>query len=175
MANLYIATTQRSTSVTSSIVCSFCHDNDHNLIIARGNYLEIYSFDSNGLVLIKSFPLYGKITKIQKYRPNSLKKDLVFVLTAKHNFIIIGWDESKQQLNVHTTGSLNDNCGKEVEDGHILFIDPDNRMIGIIVKEGQMKVFKMIIKMSMNLIINASIVLPRHCQLIIPALKKHLI
>lgn len=140
MAYIYAASTQRATSVTSSIVCSFTSPTDRNLLLGKGNILDIYNCSSEELTLVKSLPLYGKISKIDKYRPSGSTKDYVFILTAKLQFCVLSWDASANQPTVRVTGNMNDRSGKAIENGNMLFVDPDNRMIGVMVFEGQIKV-----------------------------------
>jgi DNA damage-binding protein 1 len=140
MAYLYLATTQRATSVTASTVCSFTDANDRNLILARGSHVEVFTITSEGLSLVRSIAFYGRITKLEAYRPSNQNKDVLFILTAKLNFCVLVWDSTTNQPVFRATGSLNDRTGKPVENGHLSFIDPENRMVGVMVLEGQVKV-----------------------------------
>lgn len=143
MAYLYIATSQKPTSVTASVECNFTGPFDQNLIVARGNNLEIQTLRADGLFLEKSISLFGRVACIESYRLNGASQDLLFILTQKKHYCVLGWDSASSSPIVRIAGNLKDRFGKDCEMGYRVFIDPDNRMIGILIHEGQLKIFPM--------------------------------
>ena len=140
MAYLYVATTKKPTVVSNSIVCSLTSLQDRNLAIARGNQLEIHTLTSNGITPEKSFTLNGRITSLKKFRYGGSGQDVLFILTAKKHFTVLAWDNQTKNPIVKATGNLKDRPGCDLEFGHFVLIDPENRMIAVLVHEGQLKV-----------------------------------
>jgi DNA damage-binding protein 1 len=84
--------------------------------------------------------LYGRITTLQFYRPKNHPQDVLFVLTEKKHFSILGYDAVNKGIATWATGDVRDKIGKELEMGPVGMIDPDNRMIGMLLIEGLLKV-----------------------------------
>lgn len=140
MSYLYLTTSQKATAVTTSIVCNFTGPTDRNLIVAKGNVLELSTLKSDAIVAEKSIPLFGKIVAVEAYRVPTSLQDLLFVLTQKKHFCVIAWDSVMMKPAIKATGNLRDRSGKDSESGYRVFIDPGSRMIGVMVYEGQIKV-----------------------------------
>lgn len=156
MSNLYVATTHRSSAVSSALVASFTAPNESNLIVTRGNVIDVLVMSPEGLQTLSSISIFGNIVKLDKYRSNACGTDSLFVLTGKHQFIILVWEVSSivggGKIIVKATGNLNDSSsgiilGKESENGPMVFVDPESRMIGVLVHEGQIKVWLSILSL----------------------------
>jgi hypothetical protein len=113
MAYLYVSTTQKPTAVTTSILSNFTSISDKNLLIARGQYLEIHTLESNGIVPEKTLLINGRITSLKTIRLAGQLQDFIFVLTAKKHFTVLGWDNVNKKPIAKATGNLKDRNGKE--------------------------------------------------------------
>jgi DNA damage-binding protein 1 len=140
MAYSYVVTSQKPTAVFHSLVCSFTSSVDRNLVIARGNHIEIHTFREDGLSAEFDVPLFGKIASLDSYRPHNLDQDLIFILTEKKHFCILGYDAATKKLVTRASGNVKDRVGRDIESGQRAFIDPDNRVIGMLLYEGLLKV-----------------------------------
>jgi DNA damage-binding protein 1 len=136
----YIVTSQKPTSVSHSIVCNFTSSQDSNLILSRGNHLEVHTLREDGLQSILDTTLFGTINSIDYFRPNNSNQDLLFVLTEKKHFCIYGFDSLTQKLVAKAAGNVKDRLGREIESGQRGFVDPDYRVIGMLIYECQLKV-----------------------------------
>lgn len=156
----YIVSSQRTTAVSQSIVCNFTGIGDQNLILARGNYLEIYSVEfqsesdvnadigvsaqETGAVLnLKLFleqPLNGTIQSINFYHSTPETQARLFILTERKSFCVLAYDAALGKLVTMAVGSVKDRAAREIEMGVRSCIDPDNRMIAMLLYEGQLKV-----------------------------------
>jgi DNA damage-binding protein 1 len=106
-----------------------------------GTHLEISTLREDGaLVLEKTFGLYGRIACLEYYRPASLTQDVLFIFTDKKHFSVLGWDNDGKKIVVRATGNLRDRSGKDIDGGPRVLMEPSNRMIGVLVYNGQLKV-----------------------------------
>ena len=67
-ATNYVVTVQRPTAVSAIATGNFTSSTDHNLIVAKNTYLDIYLIDSEGLKLVKDVPIYGRINILRCFR-----------------------------------------------------------------------------------------------------------
>lgn len=140
MSYSYIVNSQKPTAVNHTVVCNFTSPLDTNLIIAKGNHLEIQTLKEDGLAPILDVALFGKITALDFYRPANCSQDVIFVLVEKKQFSVIGYDTEKKALVTRANGNLKDRIGRESGSGYRGFIDPDNRMIAMFLYDGLLKV-----------------------------------
>jgi hypothetical protein len=143
MAFSYVVTSQKSTAVNHSIVCQFTSSDDTNLILSKGSHLEIHSFREEGLVAQFDLGLYGNILSIDKYRPASSTKDVLFVLTDKKHFSVLSYDVKNKKVTTEAVGNVKDRVGREAESGQRGFVDPDNRMLAMMLYDGLLKVLSL--------------------------------
>lgn len=141
MSYSYVVTSQRPTAVSFSIVCNFTGEEDKNLIIAKGNFLVIYAVRPEGLEVVVETPLFGRIKSLDYYRPHGSKTDVLFVLTERKSFCVLGYDGDTQKIITRAVGNVRDRAGRDVEIGQRGIVDPDYRMIGMMLYEGQLKVY----------------------------------
>ena len=137
---LYCVTSQKSTSIWHSIVCSFTGENDKNFILAKGNHLEVHLLAEDSILPIVDVPLFGKITSIDCYRHDGDAVDSLFLLLESKHFCVLKWDPLNRKLITKATGNVRDKVGRDFESGQLTVVDPDNRMIGMILSEGMLKI-----------------------------------
>lgn len=144
----YAVSTFEATAVSLSIVChlgaavtSNGLSNQHtNLVLAKGNHLEIYSFTVHGLAKLLTAPVFGRITALDKYQPGDQEYDVLFILTERKHFCILSYDGMNNTLITRAKGNLKDQVGRSLEQGQRGILDPDGRMIGMMLYEGLLKV-----------------------------------
>ena len=140
MSYSYVVNSQKPTAVQHAVVCSFTSPDDTNLIIAKGNHLEIQTLKEDGLDPILDVALFGKITALDFYRPANTKQDILFVLTEKKHFSVIGYDAINKKFITRAIGNVKDRVGRDIESGQRGFIDPENKMIAMLLYDGLLKV-----------------------------------
>lgn len=141
MSYLYYVTSQKSTAVNISVVANFTSSTDNNLILAKGNHLEIYSVTStDGLTLLYDFPINGRIKALEAYRVPSNNQDYLFILTERKKFCILSFDMDTKKIVTKTIGNVKDRIGRDAEMGQRGFIDPDGRVLCMILYDGLIKV-----------------------------------
>eukprot|EP01038_Epipyxis_sp_PR26KG_P006417 gene6417-8834_t len=145
----YVVTSQKSTAVSHSIVCQLLNPiesgtmntaNERHLILAKGNHLEIFLLELSGPSLLLDSVVFGSIKCLDYFRPHGSTHDLLFILTERKIFSILEYDAINNRLITKSVGNLKEKFGKDVELGQTLFIDPDNKVIGMQLYEGQIKI-----------------------------------
>ena len=140
MSYSYVVTSQKATAVSHAITCSFTAADEKNLIVAKGNYLLVYAVRNGNLELVMEAPLFGKIKSLEYYRPSAAVTDSLFVLTERKSFCVLGYDGQTNKLVTRAVGNVRDRAGRDIEIGQRGLIDPDFRMIGMMLYEGHLKV-----------------------------------
>ncbi|XP_018018027.1 DNA damage-binding protein 1 [Hyalella azteca] len=144
----YIVSAHKPTAVYACATGQLTSTNDLNLVIARNNVLELHLVTPEGLKLLKEISIYGKITCLELFTPRSVSplgdkpKDLIFLLTDRHNVMILECLCNDDQLDIITRahGNVADTNGKECESGMQAVIDPEARCIVLRLYEGLVKV-----------------------------------
>ncbi|XP_027838000.2 DNA damage-binding protein 1-like isoform X1 [Aphis gossypii] len=145
MANqhFYTVTAQKATAVVTSIVANFTSPTDRNLLVARFNRIDISLITEQGLQPIKEVSLYGKIEVMKVFRPKDKDKDLLFVLTAQYNTMILECvlkENGDIEIVTRAHGVISDKIGKISEIGTVAIIDPSARVIGLKLCDGLFKI-----------------------------------
>ncbi|XP_059050799.1 DNA damage-binding protein 1-like [Achroia grisella] len=143
MAYHYVVTAQKPTAVTACVTGNFTSPTDLNLLVAKVSRLEMYLVTPEGLRPMKEIGLYGRVAKMKLFRPPYEDKDLVFILTARYNAMILEWRTSSSgELEVVTRahGNVADRIGKPSENGILVVIDPQARVIGLRLYDGLFKI-----------------------------------
>ena len=140
MAYAYVATSSRPTAIQQAIVCSFTDPSSHNLVLAKGNRIEVHDITLDGISPVTEFEIYGKICTLSYYRPANMNQDVIFILTAKKQFCILVFDSITRKINNRACGNLRDRIGTDSRLGPRGFIDPENRMIAMVLYEQYLKV-----------------------------------
>lgn len=140
MSYSYVVTSQKATAVSHAVSCSFTAPNEKNLIVAKGNYLLVYVLRDGNMELVMESPLFGKIKCLEYYRQSTASTDSLFILTERKSFCVLGYDNQSNKLITRAVGNVRDRAGCDVEIGQRGLIDPDFRMIGMMLYEGHLKV-----------------------------------
>jgi len=147
MANNYVVTAHKPTAVNACATGNFTSHDDLNLLIAKNTRLEVYSVTPEGLRPLKEMSVYGRISVLQLFRPPGESKDLLFLLTARYNAMILECVSSTEEgaegaLEIITRahGNVQDRIGRPAETGIIGIVDPSCRVIGLRLYNGLFKV-----------------------------------
>ena len=143
MSYSYVVSCQKSTAIHHAVKCHFLNNNENepNIIVAKNNKIEVYSVVSDSLVLKIKTTLYGNVTSMHSYRPQSSETDVLFVLTERKYFCVLKYDTVKEVLITVAKGNMKDRVGRDIETGQRAFLDPELRMIGMLLYDGVLKVY----------------------------------
>lgn len=67
-------------------------------LFSKSNRLEVYSQTEDGLSLIHSRTVYGRITLLQKLRPESSPTEYLFIGTDRHQYFTASWNRSGRRM-----------------------------------------------------------------------------
>lgn len=104
------------------------------------------NFNSNhtadGLRPLKEVSIYGKISVMKLFRPAGEVKDLLFILTQRHNAIILECTRDGENIEIITRahGDVSDEVSRESETGSLALIDPHCKLIGLRLYDGLFKI-----------------------------------
>jgi DNA damage-binding protein 1 len=122
---------------------NFTSPEDLNLVLAKGNRIEIFLVTAEGLRAVKEVNINGRISVLRLFRPQNENKDFAFFLTHKYNAAILECiKKSGEDLEILTKahGNVADQISKPAETGSIAIIDPTSRFIGLRLYDGLFKV-----------------------------------
>lgn len=136
----YIAPIHRPSSVRHAVKLSFLSKDGEDLIIAKGNQLEIWSSNPQTpalLVLRYTKSIYGKVTLMHKLRPATSVLDHLFVGTDKFHYFTLSWDAEKKELQTQISYvDVADKAARDSQTGDRIAIDPTSRFIALECFEG---------------------------------------
>ena len=135
----YVSTSQRPTAVSHAIVCEFTSPGARDLIITKGNRVEVHTASADGITPVSEFGLNGQICSLNQYRPTGMATDVLYILTAKKYFCVLGFDAENSKIVSRAMGCVRDRIGRDHEQGPSAIIDPGNRMIAMSLYERHLK------------------------------------
>jgi DNA damage-binding protein 1 len=153
MAHLYAVTSQKPTAVNFSLICNFTSSFEKNLIIACINHIKIYAIREDGLVNIAELPIFGRIRGLEVYRPSSYDHDLLFVMIEKKKIALLDFDPVRQEVITKARLDVQDRIGRDIESGQRSLIDPEGRVVGLLLYNGFIKVKSSVILFIYNIIL----------------------
>ena len=103
----------------------------------KANRLELYRRTNEGLELIHSRNLYGRVTILEKIRPLNSKTDHLFIGTDRHMYFTISWDEESHQLRTETSyADQADKISRDSQNKDRCQIDPGLDYMALMLFEG---------------------------------------
>lgn len=136
----YVVTSQKATAVQNSLICNFTSLTDRNLIITKGNNIEIYTVRESSIELIEELSIYGRIGAITYYRPPKFDRDVLIILTDKRHFSMLAYDSTINKVITRATGNINERSAKTLETGVRIIMDPDYRVVAFSMYQGALKI-----------------------------------
>lgn len=105
--------------------------------ISKANRLEIYNQTPDGLALVHTRSLYGKVTMLERLRPANATTEHLFVGTDRYMYFTVSWDPQARQL--RTEKSYQDQAEKTARDSQTedrCLIDPTGRFMALLLYDG---------------------------------------
>ena len=133
----YLAPIHRSSSVRHALKLNLLLPDEECLVLAKANRLEIYSQTPDGLALIHTRGLYGKVTMLEKLRSPRSEIDHLFIGTDRYMYFTVSWDAQTQQL--RTEQSYQDQADKTSRDCQTedqCLVDPTRRFMALLLFDG---------------------------------------
>eukprot|EP00033_Pygsuia_biforma_P001101 GCRY01001253.1.p1 GENE.GCRY01001253.1~~GCRY01001253.1.p1 ORF type:complete len:1121 (+),score=337.54 GCRY01001253.1:198-3560(+) len=139
----YVVTAHPPSAVFSSICCSFTGNGELNLLVNKCTRIEVFLYrpdEEPYLHLVTSIPLYGRIATMNTFTPQGETQDRLVITTEKYNFIVLRWSRKKKQPETLAAGDVKEMLGRPVENGQMAMVDPLNRLIGLHLYDGMLKI-----------------------------------
>ncbi|KAF2754570.1 hypothetical protein EJ05DRAFT_145236 [Pseudovirgaria hyperparasitica] len=144
----YIAPIHRPSSVRHALKLNFLSHEEESLVVAKANRIEIYSLTQDGLLSLQhSKALYGKVTILQKIRPESSPTDHLFIGTDRYMYFTVSWDPDSRQLKTEKSYvDLADRSARESQTGERCLVDPTLKVMTLEIFEGILTVLPIVQK-----------------------------
>ncbi|KAK1397356.1 DNA damage-binding protein 1a [Heracleum sosnowskyi] len=129
----YVATAVKASTVYDSVAGNFTGSDVVNLIVGKGNRMEIFIFADDTLKSVLDTTINGRIRTLQLFRPCGELCDLLFVFTEMLEYLVLQWDPVECELVTRSKGVFLESlkiCRTEADE-QIAVIDPDCRLIGL--------------------------------------------
>jgi DNA damage-binding protein 1 len=114
--------------------------NEKNLLVAKSNILEVYVFQEDGLKLLHSLTIFGRIAGLESFQSTDCSTASVFVLTDRKKFCILSYDAESQKVVTRAVGNVKERKGRDAEMGQRAFMDPDFRVAGLQLYDSTIKI-----------------------------------
>ncbi|ORX71661.1 hypothetical protein DL89DRAFT_204819, partial [Linderina pennispora] len=139
----YVVSAHKASSVTASVSGAFVAPHETNLVVAKGNRLEIHTQTSHGLMLVTEQALYGRITSLHFFHPTGRLTGLVLVTSDKQQFAVLSWDAAAQTLVTESSGEIVERTGRPAIEACLVTVDPESRMLAMYWYQGIVHLFQM--------------------------------
>ncbi|CAB11219.1 Damaged DNA binding protein Ddb1 [Schizosaccharomyces pombe] len=133
----YVTYLHKPSSIRNAVFCKFVNASSWNVIVAKVNCLEVYSYENNRLCLITSANIFAKIVNVKAFKPVSSPTDHIIVATDSFRYFTLFWDAND---NTVSNGIKIQDCSerslRESQSGPLLLVDPFQRVICLHVYQG---------------------------------------
>ncbi|KAI9725214.1 MAG: hypothetical protein M1828_003395 [Chrysothrix sp. TS-e1954] len=133
----YILPIHRPSSVRHALKLDFLQPEEQCLAVAKSNRLEFYTQGQDGLILRNSKSVYGRITMLNKIRPEGSQTDQLFVGTDRYMYFTLSWDSIEKRLRTRRSFlDLADKSARDSQTGDRCHLEPDERFMTLELYEG---------------------------------------
>jgi len=139
----YVVSAQKPTKVTHVVKGNFMSETELNLILCKSTRIELHSLTPDGLLAQFDLGIYGRVATCKLYRPAGEKRDLLFVATERRQYFVLSYDKKSGKIVTKAKGEIVSRVNRSNENGSIGIVDPEGRMIGLNVFQGQFDVIPM--------------------------------
>ncbi|CAG9324331.1 unnamed protein product [Blepharisma stoltei] len=133
----YLASAHKSSAVATSLVCNFTSPEDRNLIVAKGNRIEIHTLTEENIIPIQEFSLFGIVRFIEKLHPQT-GSDSLLIVTDPYNLSLAVFENSK--LCLKESVSLKEKLSLRLEYFPFATLDPHQRAFCMHIYKGLIRI-----------------------------------
>lgn len=127
----YVVTAHKPSWITNTAVGNFLGPDQRNLLVAKVNYIQVYTITPEGLVCTVVLPIYGTISAMQLMRQPNENQDWLIILTEKYKVCVMKWNAEDGRCHVISSGDTQDHCASGVISERIGVVDPLGRCIAL--------------------------------------------
>uniref|UniRef100_A0A7S2S558 DNA damage-binding protein 1 n=1 Tax=Mucochytrium quahogii TaxID=96639 RepID=A0A7S2S558_9STRA len=139
----YVVSAQKPTNVTHVLKGNFINARELDLIICKSTRIEFHTLTSEGLLAQFDLGIYGRVATCKLYKPHGEERDLLFVATERRQYFVLSYDTKSGKIVTKAKGEITSRINRPNENGQIGIIDPDCRVIGLNLYQGQFDVIPM--------------------------------
>ncbi|KAJ2808954.1 hypothetical protein H4R20_000503 [Coemansia guatemalensis] len=141
----YVVSAHKSSTVTDSVCGAFTSPDTTNLILAKGNRLEIHTVNtaaeavadgSTRLQLVEEVRLNGNVATIDFMQPTDRETGVVVVTSERQQFAVLSWDATARRVATESSGTLTQATGRPTTERRIVAVDPQARVIAVYAYQG---------------------------------------
>ncbi|KAJ2737699.1 DNA damage-binding protein 1a, partial [Coemansia sp. BCRC 34301] len=137
----YIVSAHKASSVTSSVSGQFCGPDTTNLLVAKGNRLELYTWTSSArLQLVGEYSFNGQISTLHLLDPADRLASACLVVSSSGaqstKFAVVSWDVASQSLTTESSGHIIEHTGRPTTEAKLVAVDPNARAVIVYAYQG---------------------------------------
>lgn len=127
----YVVTAHKPSCVSHTAVGNFLGPDQHNLLVAKVNHIEVYTIAPEGLICAVELPIHGSISVMTLLRmPHDPQHHLV-LLTEKYKLVILRWSAAESRCHVVSSGDTQDHFVAQMTSERLAVVDPSARCIAL--------------------------------------------
>ncbi|TVY78325.1 DNA damage-binding protein [Lachnellula suecica] len=139
----YLAPIHRPSSVRHAIKLNLLDPEEECLVLAKANRVEIWTSGQEGLKMLHSKAIYGRICMFAQIRPQGSYVDHLFIGTIRFQYFTICWNPTTREFDtVQTFVDLTERQMKESYSRDLCNVDPTGRFLTIELFAGVMNLVK---------------------------------
>jgi len=140
----YIGILSKSSAISNVFTANLTSSqNKLNLVISKGNTIEIFNINKDGLENTPSINLYANISILEKLSLENTTTNSLFVVTDDLDYLIINYNKSTENFIVKDKGSIKEDIGRRLAKIHFS-LDSQNGFNNYVVVSAYKNVFKVI-------------------------------
>ncbi|KAJ2887982.1 hypothetical protein FB639_000949 [Coemansia asiatica] len=138
----YVVSAHKSSSVVAAVSGSFVSSTEQNLIVARGNRLQVFRQHQDTLELLGEHSVNGQLHHVEFFQPLDRSTGLLLIVSSKQQFAVVSWDVTQRVMVTESTGGFNERTGRSGT-RTLVAVDWQSRVFAISAYQGIVHVFPM--------------------------------
>ncbi|KAJ2318877.1 hypothetical protein GGI00_006513, partial [Coemansia sp. RSA 2681] len=150
----YIVSAHKASSVTASVSGQFRTPDETNLLVGKGNRLELFAWttqessSSNSLQLVGEYSFNGQITSLHILHPSDRLTCLCLVFSGTaaqtNKFAVLSWDAATQNMMTESSGHLIEHTGRPTTESKLVAVDCEARAVIVYAYQGIVHIFPLV-------------------------------
>lgn len=127
----YVVTAHKPSRVSHTAVGSFLAPDQRNLLVAKVNYIYVYTITREGLSCTIELPIYGTISGMHLMRMTGETQDHLVVITEKYKLCVLRWNAAESRCHVVSSGDMEDHFVSTAISERLSIVDPKAKCIAL--------------------------------------------
>ncbi|KAJ2440892.1 hypothetical protein GGF42_007475, partial [Coemansia sp. RSA 2424] len=149
----YIVSAHKASSVTASVSGRFRTPDETNLLVGKGNRLELFTWttqenSSSSLQLVGEYSFNGQITSLHILHPSDRLTCLCLVFSGTaaqtNKFAVLSWDAATQSMMTESSGHLIEHTGRPTTESKLVAVDCEARAVIVYAYQGIVHIFPLV-------------------------------